>query len=382
MRPAAGDQAETFLQRAIWCSGLHGLAAMAPVTRLSHLMADHSDQYRSITVARPLLAAHKADVYAYCRANNIPWAEDPTNKDARYTRAAFRALLERSEHAPAAAAHQRNCSTSANASATYAQQPCSSREQEAGTTECERAPMQDVRDDGAGLRALAAGTRPAGPVLSEGRGSVSAAGGAGTEQASEPEGRGSFTAAGGAGTEPAGELSVLADILRVQAACARMRVHAEQEAARLAIDAAQPPGPVLYWIRKSAFTLPADAAAGAASSRPHRLANASLEGNGELLTDCANPLLLDCGTNAFSSADPFSSTDCLAGAAVTLSVERVCDADPAAVMALLQACLQAVHPQQAPPSTRVRATVQAAVECGDVCSTQCCVSVSNKSAAA
>ncbi len=80
------DQAETVLIRMSRGSGLTGLGAMA---RLSALPGngDHS-----ITLVRPLLDISKARLVATLRAAKIPYADDPSNRDPRFTRARLRGL--------------------------------------------------------------------------------------------------------------------------------------------------------------------------------------------------------------------------------------------------------------------------------------------------
>lgn len=74
------DQAETFLFRLAKGSGLDGLAAM------------QTEQARGgITLVRPLLATAKSELMDVCRAENIPFAQDPTNQDASYARPRLRA---------------------------------------------------------------------------------------------------------------------------------------------------------------------------------------------------------------------------------------------------------------------------------------------------
>ena len=76
----AEDQVETFLMRLARGSGLAGLASMAPST-----VAD------GIVVIRPLLAEPKARLEATVRAAGHKWITDPSNTNAAYGRARFRA---------------------------------------------------------------------------------------------------------------------------------------------------------------------------------------------------------------------------------------------------------------------------------------------------
>jgi len=80
------DQAETVLIRMARGSGLTGLAAMA---RISALPGDREGR---IKLVRPLLDVPKARLVATLRAAKIPFADDPSNRDPRFTRARLRAL--------------------------------------------------------------------------------------------------------------------------------------------------------------------------------------------------------------------------------------------------------------------------------------------------
>jgi tRNA(Ile)-lysidine synthase len=79
------DQAETVLFRLARGSGLTGLAGMrrsGPVPGADKL-----------TLIRPLLGVAKSRLVATLRAENIPFAEDPSNRDPRFTRPRLRALM-------------------------------------------------------------------------------------------------------------------------------------------------------------------------------------------------------------------------------------------------------------------------------------------------
>jgi tRNA(Ile)-lysidine synthase len=76
------DQAETVLMRLLRGSGLRGLRGMRPAVPLG-----------AVTLARPFLAVPKARLIAACRAQGWTFAEDPSNRDPRFTRARLRALL-------------------------------------------------------------------------------------------------------------------------------------------------------------------------------------------------------------------------------------------------------------------------------------------------
>jgi len=76
------DQAETVLFRLLRGSGVAGLAGMAARTTRD-----------GVTLARPLLGLAKADLVAYCEAERVPFARDPSNEDPRYARTRMRALM-------------------------------------------------------------------------------------------------------------------------------------------------------------------------------------------------------------------------------------------------------------------------------------------------
>lgn len=78
----ADDQLETMLMRLNRGAGLSGLAGV---------------RARTGRIARPLLGIGKAELLAYARAHRLPYADDPSNLDPRYDRAALRAQLA---HAP------------------------------------------------------------------------------------------------------------------------------------------------------------------------------------------------------------------------------------------------------------------------------------------
>jgi tRNA(Ile)-lysidine synthase len=81
------DQAETVLIRMSRGSGLTGLGAMSRLSGLPH------DGARAITLVRPLLDIPKARLIATLRATEIPYADDPSNRDPRFTRARVRAMM-------------------------------------------------------------------------------------------------------------------------------------------------------------------------------------------------------------------------------------------------------------------------------------------------
>jgi len=81
------DQAETVLIRMSRGSGLTGLAAMARVASLPV-----SGRGR-IALVRPLLDTPKARLIATLKAAKIPYVEDPSNRDPRFTRARLRGSM-------------------------------------------------------------------------------------------------------------------------------------------------------------------------------------------------------------------------------------------------------------------------------------------------
>jgi tRNA(Ile)-lysidine synthase len=88
------DQAETVLLRMARGSGLTGLGAMA---RESPLFlpgaAGQADERTEIVLVRPLLEQPKARLIATLAAMGITFADDPSNRDPRFTRPRLRALM-------------------------------------------------------------------------------------------------------------------------------------------------------------------------------------------------------------------------------------------------------------------------------------------------
>lgn len=76
------DQAETVLIRLVRGSGLSGLSAMAQETVLE-----------GVTILRPLLDQPKARLIATLRKEGIAFADDPSNRDPRFTRARLRGVM-------------------------------------------------------------------------------------------------------------------------------------------------------------------------------------------------------------------------------------------------------------------------------------------------
>jgi tRNA(Ile)-lysidine synthase len=78
----ADDQVETLLLALSRGAGLPGLSAMPARAGRNGL-----------SLYRPLLAVPAADIRAWLTARDLPWIEDPSNGDARYTRNRIRAVL-------------------------------------------------------------------------------------------------------------------------------------------------------------------------------------------------------------------------------------------------------------------------------------------------
>lgn len=81
------DQAETVLIRMTRGSGITGLGAMM---RLSALPSSGNS---AVMLVRPLLDIPKLRLIATLRAAKIPYADDPSNRDPRFTRARLRGLI-------------------------------------------------------------------------------------------------------------------------------------------------------------------------------------------------------------------------------------------------------------------------------------------------
>jgi len=78
----ADDQVETLMLALSRGAGLPGLAAMPGCIRRNGL-----------DVHRPLLAVSGAEIRAWLDVHELPWIDDPTNGDERYTRNRIRAVL-------------------------------------------------------------------------------------------------------------------------------------------------------------------------------------------------------------------------------------------------------------------------------------------------
>jgi tRNA(Ile)-lysidine synthase len=78
----ADDQVETLLLALSRGAGLPGLAAMPAQM-----------QRNGLDIHRPLLAVPGAEIREWLAGRHLPWIEDPTNGDERYTRNRIRAVL-------------------------------------------------------------------------------------------------------------------------------------------------------------------------------------------------------------------------------------------------------------------------------------------------
>ncbi len=85
------DQAETVLFRLARGSGLGGLAGMAYAAPVPHKFSKRARS--AVFLVRPLLAVPKTRLIATLQAAGIPYSEDPTNRDPRFTRARLRRVM-------------------------------------------------------------------------------------------------------------------------------------------------------------------------------------------------------------------------------------------------------------------------------------------------
>jgi tRNA(Ile)-lysidine synthase len=76
------DQAETLLMRLVRGSGIAGLAAMARVT-----------EREGVLLARPFLNVSKSQLVATLTRAKVGFADDPTNRDPRFTRPRIRTVM-------------------------------------------------------------------------------------------------------------------------------------------------------------------------------------------------------------------------------------------------------------------------------------------------
>jgi tRNA(Ile)-lysidine synthase len=80
------DQAETFLMRAARGSGLAGLAGVRATTVIA-----------GMRVVRPVLDWRRAELRAIVRRRDVPFVDDPSNRDPTYDRTRVRRLLDAHE---------------------------------------------------------------------------------------------------------------------------------------------------------------------------------------------------------------------------------------------------------------------------------------------
>lgn len=73
------DQAETFWMRLAHGSGLDGLAGMASARDVA-----------GIRIIRPLLGFPRAELRDFCRAEGVPYADDPSNENEKFLRVRLR----------------------------------------------------------------------------------------------------------------------------------------------------------------------------------------------------------------------------------------------------------------------------------------------------
>jgi len=86
MGHTADDRAETLLLRLLRGAGPRGLAVLPPSAPLPTGPAD-------IHLIRPILEARRADVLAHLNRHHLAFAEDPSNRDPRFTRVRVRREL-------------------------------------------------------------------------------------------------------------------------------------------------------------------------------------------------------------------------------------------------------------------------------------------------
>lgn len=89
------DQAETVVMRLARGSGITGLAAMQRVSVIPGRAKGRGAETRNdpVFLVRPFLDVAKARLIATLTKSNIAFADDPTNRDAAFTRARLRGLM-------------------------------------------------------------------------------------------------------------------------------------------------------------------------------------------------------------------------------------------------------------------------------------------------
>jgi tRNA(Ile)-lysidine synthase len=83
------DQAETVLFRLVRGSGLPGLRGMAHGSQLERSLTGQ----RQLHLSRPFLGVPKSRLLATLAAARVPFADDPSNRDPRFTRPRLRELI-------------------------------------------------------------------------------------------------------------------------------------------------------------------------------------------------------------------------------------------------------------------------------------------------
>lgn len=78
------DQMETILFRMAKGTGLDGLSGIHPTTILDN----------GLTLLRPLLPVSHNELLETLKANDIPWIEDPSNKNDKYARVRIRNIID------------------------------------------------------------------------------------------------------------------------------------------------------------------------------------------------------------------------------------------------------------------------------------------------
>ena len=79
----ADDQVETFLHNLLRGAGPSGLSGMSAVSTLEIHAANFSE---SLLIARPLLGTWREEIDAYVERHTLPFREDASNTDPRFTR--------------------------------------------------------------------------------------------------------------------------------------------------------------------------------------------------------------------------------------------------------------------------------------------------------
>jgi tRNA(Ile)-lysidine synthase len=154
------DQAETLLLNLLRGSGPEGLAGMRPKRRLGG--EDGSE--RAVSLVRPLLAVGRDEIEAYAEAQGLPWREDPSNRDARFKRAALRRDV-----LPALEAHFSGAADRLARSAALVRQYVDEALRPELRRRFEEASDGEGPDDGARERALAVEALRAAPPVWRGR---------------------------------------------------------------------------------------------------------------------------------------------------------------------------------------------------------------------